>query len=267
MTTPTDGPTTVAWTEQQLDAALADLRTEFEPTDDALAALRQRILATPVQTDSAQTDLDRRRRSRHKRRLITSGAVLLACGLGGGAAAASGVFDQQTQAAFASGNTYPYHIDSHTAVERTATITPDGGHAEYWTAKTGDTRCSAALLDDPGKTFPGKPYRPHATCRPAATNGYGELWMSARTGQSYLMTYGRVDTTTTMLSFISPLDGSVTTTTPVADGYYLVFLPSLPAPGGDYGINETHADGAVSVYQKPWNAASASLAATPTAQH
>jgi hypothetical protein len=244
--------TTSAWTEDQLDEALLDLRVRSEPTTQALSALRQRIVTTSAQPDSDVDDLDRQRR---KRRFLASGAVLLACGIGGGAAAASGVLDQQSDAAFASGSTYPYNIDSHTAVQRIASTTPDGGQAEYWTAKSGKIRCSAVLLGDPGKTLPGKPYEPHSNCSDASTNGYEDLWMSAHSDKMYMMAYAQVDTDATMLTFISPLDGSVTTTTPVSDGYYLVFLPYLPDPGGNYGMNETHADGSVTVFQKPWNAA------------
>jgi hypothetical protein len=267
MSSSSNGPTVAPWTDQQLDGALTELRAAYESSEDDLAVLRQRIVPATSRYDVDRPDLDRRRRSRRRRRLIASGAVLLACGIGGGAAAATGVFEQQTRAAFASGNTYPYDIDSHTAIERIAATTPDGGHAEYWTAKTGDVRCSAVLLDDPGQRFPGKPYLPHANCSEASTNGYGELWMSARTGKSYMMFYARVDTDATTLTFISPLDASVTATTPVIDGYYLVFLPYLPDPGGDYGINETHADGRVTVFQKPWSGAPESAAPTPSPQH
>ncbi len=151
MTTPADQGS-MAWTDEQLDAALADLGSIDEVSRTDLATLRRRIVATASPGLNAAMTSGRETGSRRRRRILAAGAVVIACGVGGAtAAAASGVFDQQTEAAFASGNTYPFHIDAHTAVERVSTTTPDGGVAQYWTAKKGNAHCGAAA---PGRSGP-----------------------------------------------------------------------------------------------------------------
>lgn len=247
MTHPNQDPRVIAWTEDELDDALAELGS-YEPPASQIAAVRARVVAEPAL--ATVSSISRRPRSRRKRRLLVAGVVALVCGVGGGVAAAAGVFDQQVTDAFATGYTYPYHIDASTAVQRVSTTTPDGGQAQYWTAKRGDILCGAPLLDDPGKTPPGKPYQPQAICNDGLEPNGRSFWESAKTGAWYMLYYGRVDADAVTATFINPVDGAKTTTQP-NQGYYIIFLPYIREPGGDYGINTTKSDGSTTTIQKP----------------
>lgn len=246
----TGTPPTPEWTDRDLDRALADLAAGYRPGTADIARLRQRIMASPNiswRTYSPQSS----RRPNWRRGALTAGIVLV-CGVGGvTTAAALGVFSDQTQTAFARGNTYPYNINPRTAIERVATSTPDGGSAQYWTAKEGNARCGAVLLDDPGVMPAGKPYRPQATCQLGADPIEEQPWESAKTGKHYVLEHGRVDENAVAATFTNPINHATVTVTPHA-GYYLAFLPALPTPpGGSYGLIETRADGSTVQLRKP----------------
>jgi len=215
-----------AWTEPELDTALRTLAPL--PTHSQLSELRARIFRDDVISPGrGPATRSRRRSTRHRGRkaLVVATSVAALIGAGTFAAAATGVFNGQTSQAFASGNTYPFHIDSRTATLRVTALTPDGGKAELWTA-AGKAQCTAILLADPGRPLPGKPYRPAAACGDKTkdpTEAVGSLWTSARTGAAFQATGGRTDADSTTVTFTS-LSGA-TIAAPVDNGYYLLFLP------------------------------------------
>lgn len=232
-----------AWTDAELDEALAELNSDYDPSPVEIAHLRRRIFRDSIAVAKP-------RRSGRRRRAIVTGATVLALGVGGAAAAANGVFDQQSADAFDSGNTYPFHIDSGTAVLRASTPTPDGGDAQFWTAKKGKVKCGAVLLDDAGRRPPGKPYLPQSQCSDdGGQPGGGEYWQSNKTGAQFFIFANRVESAAVSLTFINPVSG-VRITAAVNDGYYILFVPHLD--NGDYGITLAHADGSNTVFQQPW---------------
>lgn len=134
MHTPPDPPV-VAWTDDELDEALAELG-RHEPSAAQVATVRVGVITEAALADVTATA--RAPRSRRKRRLLVVGPVAAVCVVGGGVAAATGVFDQQADEAFTSVFTQPYILDPHTARTDVSITTPDGGQAQLWSAKSGN---------------------------------------------------------------------------------------------------------------------------------
>jgi hypothetical protein len=237
------------YTVEQASAALRGARPSQDPYQYPGHGRPAAAVLAEILADEGRPEPVRRPSRRSVKVGVAVGAVM-AVFAGGGLAAASGMFDHQARDAFATGNTYPFNITSDTATKRASARTPDGGHAQLWTATGRRDGCAAILLDDPGVLNEGKPYKPSAACGNSATGfeGMGETWVSRRTGKRYMAQGGRTYADARTVTF-TDLQGRVITT-PARDGYYLVFLPG-EGDGMYYGMSVTRADGRTTVVSKP----------------
>jgi hypothetical protein len=254
--------------DTELDAALSALAVPVEVTDGDLANLRERVFSQNIAT---VTPIERPRRRRHRVAITT--AIVATVTIGGIAgAAAGGVFDTQADTAFSWNGTHlawvpndpsGYTVDQSTVRERITADMPDGGQAAVYTAEgtqdgTGKkAACDAVFLTDPGvRPNPTKPYRPTTTCNPdigsgadITTGGDGWNWISTKTGAQYQLMYGHTDPTAVSATFTAPNGDTVTT--PVKDGYLLVFI-ALTDPNQPHdGMSITDASGHIHVKSKP----------------
>jgi hypothetical protein len=253
--------------DAELDTALAALAVYVEITHPDLATLRERVFSDDTAT---VTPLDRPTRRRHRVAITTATLASLTVG-GIAAAAAGGVLDTQAMTAFAHKATHPwgtdspsaYTVDQSTARQGITTATPDGGQAAVYTAQgtqdsTGkDADCITVLTTDPGVQPSTKPYRPAAGCNPHVGNGGADIrsgldgwnWTSTKTGAHYQLMYGHTDPTAVSATFTAPNGDKVTT--PIKDGYLLVFIALTDPAQPHDGMSITDAGGHTHVLSRP----------------
>lgn len=241
------------WTEGDLNAALHTLCPPPVSSAD-LADLRAGLFGGRSLTlPASSARVARLKRLRGRKAVIAAGSVVAVLGAGTvGVSAANGVFDNQAQQAFATTNTYPWRVDANSEMKRATARTPDGGIAELWTATSGDRQCFAILLDDPGRTAPGKPYRPGGGCD-SDTRGnnveFGGAWFSNRTNAQYMSSGGRTVIDATTVTFTS-LSGPPITA-PAHNNYFLAFLPSTNEGSPYNGLTVTDRHGHTHVLTPP----------------
>lgn len=236
-------------TDAEIDGMLGVLAGPRIDTDVRLAEIRSRVFG-------ARPPARPRRRTR---RIVVSATAVVVCSAAGAfGAAAAGVFDSQVEKAF-SQTTAGYAIDQDSIVERVVVGTPDGGQAALYSASGhtddgGPATCLTVLYTDAGVTPAGKPYRPQGGCSAGdgsasdISSAAGVDWFST-TGSRWKVVYGHTDRAAATAVF-TDISGTQVST-PVRDGYLLVFVPETTPEQGIRGMTIIDGSGASTVLSTP----------------